>query len=141
MEDFLEAASDGNGKRTLLIVDDDTECTELLKAFFREKYHVRVANLASEAIEIVRNDAPSVIIVDLVMPSMDGFGIIHRLNESYESRIPTILLTGWKTQEVEECAVTMGCAAVVSKPVTLPALDELVSSLMSRAAACSVAAL
>lgn len=133
MDDNVGAQSDGNNQHTLIIIDDDAEWTELLKTFFLDKYRVRVANLASDAIDLVRKERPRVIIVDLVMPSMDGFGIIHRLRASSQEQIPTILLTGWKTQEVEECAATMGCAAVLAKPVSLVALDELVSSLMSRA--------
>jgi two-component system response regulator (stage 0 sporulation protein A) len=81
---------------------------------------------------MVRQEQPGAIIVDLVMPSIDGFGIIYRLNDSSLVRIPTILLTGWKTAEVEECAAAIGCAAVLSKPVDLPVLDEVVSAVMSR---------
>lgn len=124
---------------TLLIVDDDTEWTDVLRIFFRDKYAVRVVNSAHEAIEIVRQERPSVIIVDLVMPTIDGFGIIHRLNDSSQTRIPTILLTGWKTAEVEECAQSVGCAAVLSKPIDLSLLDEVVSATMSGRAVVSAA--
>jgi DNA-binding response OmpR family regulator len=128
---------DETNRRTLLVVDDDPDWTNVLKIFFRDKYHVRVVNSAREAIDIVRQEQPSLIIVDLVMPTIDGFGIIHRLNDSSQTRIPTILLTGWKTAEVEECATSIGCAAVLSKPIDLPELDEVVSAMMSRGAAVS----
>jgi CheY-like chemotaxis protein len=124
-------------RQTLLIVDDDTEWTRVLKIFFLDKYDVEVVNSAREAIEMVRRQRPSVIIVDLVMPTIDGFGVIHRLKDSTESGIPTILLTGWKTAEVEECAASVGCAAVLSKPIDLPALGEVVAAMMSRRAAAS----
>jgi CheY-like chemotaxis protein len=126
-------------RQTLLIVDDDTEWTDVLRIFFLDKYEVRVVNSAREAIEIVRQERPSVIIVDLVMPTIDGFGIIHRLNDSSQARIPTILLTGWKTAEVEECAQSVGCAAVLSKPIDLSVLDEVVSAMMSGQAVESAA--
>lgn len=126
-------------RQTLLIVDDDTEWTTILRIFFLDKYDVRVVNSACEAIDMVRREQPSAIIVDLVMPTIDGFGIIRRLNDSSQVRIPTILLTGWKTAEVEECAASVGCAAVLSKPIDLDALDEVVSAVMSRGAGASVA--
>ncbi|HET8678121.1 MAG TPA: response regulator, partial [Blastocatellia bacterium] len=109
MEIISSAKAEGLGYKTLLIVDDDTEWTELLRTYFHDKYEVRIANFAGDAIEIARNERPSVIILDLVMPSMDGFGMLHRLNDSTERRIPTSLLTGWNTAEVEECAAAAGC--------------------------------
>jgi CheY-like chemotaxis protein len=119
-------------QQSLLIVDDDKDWTDLLKLYFLEKYKVQVANSSCEAIEIICAQRPNVIIIDLVMPTIDGFGIINRLNDLKESSIPTILLTGWNTPEVKECATSVGCAAVLSKPVELNALDEVVSFLMNR---------
>src|ERR1051325_4125400 len=134
--DAIDIVRDGEPDRqTLLIVDDDRDWTNVLKRFFADKYHVQVVNSAHNVVDVVRQQQPSVIIVDLVMPSIDGFGVIYRLNDSSPVRIPTILLTGWKTAEVEECAASVGCAAVLSKPVDLPVLDELVSAMMSSGAA------
>ena len=138
--DAIDIVRDGEPDRqTLLIVDDDRDWTNILKRFFADKYHVQVVNSAHNVVDLVRRQQPSVIIVDLVMPSIDGFGVIYRLNDSSPVRIPTILLTGWKTAEVEECAASVGCAAVLSKPVDLPLLDEVVSEVMSRRALASVA--
>ena len=131
MEITSGAKAEGLDYKTLLIVDDDAEWTELLKTYFNDKYQVRVANFAVDAIEMARSERPSVIILDLVMPSMDGFGMLHRLNDSAERPIPTILLTGWNTAEVEECAAAVGCAAVLPKPIDLDALDAVVASVMN----------
>jgi two-component system response regulator (stage 0 sporulation protein A) len=140
MDRISGAQTEGLDYKTLLIVDDDAEWTELLSKYFFGKYHVRVANIATDAIEIARNERPSVIILDLVMPSVDGFGMLHRLNDTSERKIPTILLTGWKTAEVEECAAAAGCVAVVGKPVSLEALDQIISSIMCEAAGRPAAA-
>ncbi|HKP85752.1 MAG TPA: response regulator [Blastocatellia bacterium] len=119
-------------RQSLLIVDDDKDWTDLLRLYFLEKYEVQVVNSACEAMEVIRKEQPSVIILDLVMPMVDGFGIIRRLNDSSHARIPTILVTGWNTAEVEECATAVGCAAVLSKPIELDELDAAVSFVMSR---------
>ena len=140
MEINSGAKTEGLDYKTLLIVDDDAEWTELLRTFFHDKYEVRVANLAADAIEMARSERPGVIILDLVMPTMDGFGMLHRLNDSAERPIPTILLTGWNTAEVEECAAAAGCVAVLGKPVKLETLDEIISTIMCEAAARSTAA-
>jgi two-component system, response regulator, stage 0 sporulation protein A len=139
MDLIKEARTDGADQPTLLIIDDDAEWTDILKMFFLDKYRVEVINTACDAIEVARKHQPHVIILDLVMPSVDGFGVIHRLNDSGERRIPTILVTGWKTAEVEECAAAIGCAAVLSKPIDLGALDAVVSSVVNGSSATSAA--
>lgn len=118
-------------KKTLLIIDDDVEWTDLLRIFFSLKYNVCVSNHADEAIEAIRNELPSVIILDLIMPSVDGFGLMHRMNEVSLGKVPTILTTGWGNPDVEQCASAVGCAAVLTKPVSLVDLDAAVSSFMS----------
>ncbi|HYP28270.1 MAG TPA: response regulator [Blastocatellia bacterium] len=126
---------------TLLVIDDDADWTDLLKFYFISKYQVQVVNVAGDAIEAIKQSHPDLIIVDLVMPSMDGFGIIHRIRSTNDGQIPIILVTGWKTQEVEECAASVGCAGVFGKPVSLPHLEEAISSLVRAPAAVSAASL
>lgn len=121
---------DITNKKTLLVVDDDVEWTDLLKVFFSNKYAVSVANHADQAIKEILREAPQVIILDLIMPSVDGFGLMHRMREMLPTQVPTILTTGWGGTDVKECAESVGCVAVLSKPVSLIELDMLVSSLM-----------
>jgi DNA-binding NtrC family response regulator len=118
-------------KKTLLVIDDDVEWTDLLRIYFSQKYNVCVSNHADEAIEAIRSVLPGVIILDLIMPSVDGFGLMHRMNEVSLGEVPTILTTGWGNPDVEQCATAVGCAAVLMKPVSLVELDATVSSLMS----------
>jgi CheY-like chemotaxis protein len=139
MKGIKSAASDRSQRQSLLIIDDDKDWTDLLEIYFLEKYDVQVFNSACEAIETIRKQRPSAIIVDLVMPTIDGFGIIRRINDSSQARIPTILVTGWNTPEVQECATSVGCSAVLSKPVDLNVLDEAVSFVMNRKRALSSA--
>lgn len=117
-------------RKTLLVIDDDVEWTDLLRIFFSHKYNVCVSNHADEAIEAIRNELPGVIILDLIMPSVDGFGLMRRMNEVSLGEIPTVLTTGWGNPDVEQCAMAVGCAAVLTKPVSLEELDATVSSLM-----------
>lgn len=116
-------------KYTLLIVDDDVEWTDALRIFFSQSYEVCVANSSDDAIELIRAKPPKAIILDLVMPSVDGFGIVYRMNEMSLDGIPIVLITAWNNLDIEECATSIGCAAVLSKPVSLPELDSVLSSL------------
>lgn len=117
-------------KNTLLVVDDDVEWTDLLTVFFSNRYTVSVANHADQAIEAIQREAPQVMILDLIMPSVDGFGLMHRLKEILPKTVPTVLTTGWGGSDLKECAESVGCVAVLSKPVSLTELETLVSSLM-----------
>ena len=127
----MENGAGTTKKKTLLVIDDDVEWTDLLKIFFSHKYNVCVSNHAEEAIAAIRSELPSVIILDLIMPSVDGFGLMHRMNQVSLGEFPTILTTGWGNPDVEQCAAAVGCAAVLTKPVSLVELDATVSSLMS----------
>jgi DNA-binding response OmpR family regulator len=122
----LVIASD---RQKLLIVDDDLNWTDALRLFFLDKYDVEVINSAEDALDKIRSVRPDAIIVDLVMPTMDGFGFIRRMKDG-EADVPIILLTGWKTAEVEQCAASFGCAAVLAKPVEPALLDEVVSAVV-----------
>ncbi|HXU35788.1 MAG TPA: response regulator [Blastocatellia bacterium] len=121
---------DGMTKKALLVVDDDVEWTDLLRVFFSNKYAVSVANHADQAIEAIRREAPHVIILDLIMPSVDGFGLMHRMKDILPKTVPTVLTTGWGGSDLKESAESVGCVAVLSKPVSLTELETLVSSLM-----------
>lgn len=117
-------------KKSLLVVDDDVEWTHLLSVFFSNKYDVSVANHADQAMAEIRREAPHVIILDLVMPSVDGFGLMHRMRDTLADGVPTVLTTGWGGSDIKECAEAVGCVAVLAKPVSLTDLEMLVSSLM-----------
>lgn len=122
----LVTASD---RQKLLIIDDDLNWTDALRLFFLDKYDVEVVNSAEDALDKIRSAQPDAIIVDLVMPTMDGFGLMRRMKDG-EANVPTILLTGWKTAEVEQCAASFGCAAVLAKPVEPDLLEEIVSAVV-----------
>jgi CheY-like chemotaxis protein len=141
MKKNVSAIGDGKPRQSILIIDDDKDWTDLLTVYFNDKYEVQAVNSACDAMETIIKQRPNVIIVDLVMPTIDGFGILRRLKDSNQERIPAILLTGWGNAEVKECAESVGCAAVLSKPVDMNALDEMISSLISRKLLMSTAAM
>lgn len=117
-------------RKILLIIDDDVEWTDLLQIFFANKYDVHIAHSAIDAIEFIKDTRPSAMILDLVMPSVDGFGLMQRLSTMSNAEIPTVLTTGWVTADVASLAASIGCAAVLGKPVSLSELDGIVSGLM-----------
>jgi len=125
-----QATTDGANRQKLLIVDDDSYWAEALRQFFCDKYDVEVVNSAAEALDKLRQEVPAVVIVDLVMPVIDGFGLMRRLSDGACAPVPMILLTGWKTAEVEQCAASFGCDAVIGKTVDPGILEQVVAAVV-----------
>ena len=85
-----------SGDQFILVVDDNLDfalaCKDLLK---RDGFNVKIATRGEEAIKILEESIPSLIILDLVMPGMDGFNVVHALQSKEQwTNIPVVVLTG-----------------------------------------------
>ena len=83
-------------RHVLLLVDDDAENIEIVNSILCEKYEVRVATNGVKALELVnRQPTPSLVLLDVIMPHMDGYEVCKHLKENPKTRdIPVIFLTG-----------------------------------------------
>jgi len=84
------------GERSVLVVDDNQEFTLAVKRLLEtEGCKVEIANNGPEAFEILARSIPSIIFLDLVMPQMDGFAVIQRLQQDERwKKIPVVVLSG-----------------------------------------------
>jgi signal transduction histidine kinase/DNA-binding response OmpR family regulator/HAMP domain-containing protein len=85
-----------SGDQFILVVDDNLDfalaCKDLLK---RDGFNVKIATRGEEAVKILEESIPSLILLDLVMPGMDGFNVIHALRSKEQwTSIPVVVLTG-----------------------------------------------
>jgi signal transduction histidine kinase/DNA-binding response OmpR family regulator/CHASE3 domain sensor protein len=85
-----------SGDQFILVVDDNLDfalaCKDLLK---RDGFNVKIATRGEEAVKILEESIPSLILLDLVMPGMDGFNVIHALQSKEQwTNIPVVVLTG-----------------------------------------------
>jgi signal transduction histidine kinase/CheY-like chemotaxis protein len=85
-----------SGDQFILVVDDNLDfalaCKDLLK---RDGFNVKIATRGEEAVKILEESIPSLILLDLVMPGMDGFSVIHALRSKEQwTTIPVVVLTG-----------------------------------------------
>lgn len=88
--------------KRILMVDDDRDFVESTKAVLEEKYEVLVAYDGDEGIEKARAEKPDLIILDVIMPTEDGFSAAERLKEDPElSAIPIMMLTSFGTRVSE----------------------------------------
>ena len=102
----------------LLVVDDVQTNVLLLKALFgKEGYGILVANNGQEALEVIRNENPDLILLDVMMPGMDGFEVAERLkSEEYRCEIPIIFLTALDDTQSIVNGFKLGAGDFISKP-------------------------
>ncbi|WP_315971103.1 response regulator [Clostridium botulinum] len=103
-------------KQNILIIDDDTDIREMLINYFtKEGYLVGHACNGEEGLEVLKTNSFSLIILDVMMPKMDGYTMLIKLREY--SNIPVILLTA-KDQQIDKIkGFINGCDDYVVKPL------------------------
>ena len=106
-------------KDRVLVVEDDSEIREMLAAFLRaEHYDVATAADGEEALERVFEQAPDLVITDVMMPRLDGFELCRRLRSHRATRgIPVIVLTSRSEVESEVEGLELGADDYIPKPI------------------------
>ena len=112
----------------ILIVDDDPVIVRLLQINFRlEGYEVDTASRGEDALEKVRANRPDVVILDVMMPGIDGWEVCRQLKESPAVRhIPVIFLSARAQDEDRQRGYALGVDEYVTKPFDPMALVEKV---------------
>ncbi len=106
----------------LLIVEDDPDILNLLKTTLTfHGYRVGTARNGYEGLQAIQNERPALVIADIMMPQLDGFGLVNRLRISPEHRdIPVVLVTAtYVTPEDKEFAQNIGATLFIQKPIDL----------------------
>ena len=119
--------------KIVLIVEDSNVQNKMLQFLFASRgFIVEYATNGIEALGILHKTRPDVILLDLMMPEMDGFELYERLKENEQSReTPVIILSSLKKDEHRERLISMGACDYVEKPFNPADLVERVSkSLM-----------
>lgn len=105
-----------NGR--ILIVDDAMENIQILHQALQDEHDVLFAMNGAKALHIAHNQLPDLILLDAMMPDMDGYAVCAALRASVATRdIPIIFITALKTPEDETRALESGAADFISKPV------------------------
>lgn len=110
---------------TILLVDDMQDNIDLLRRILKPKgYSVLAALGGAQALDIVRATPPDVVLLDLVMPGMDGYEVCRRLKQDPRTRhIPVIIVTGQTEREANLKALEAGADDFVVKPVDAALLE------------------
>jgi CheY-like chemotaxis protein len=116
----------------ILIVDDERQNRQLLEVLLApEGYVLDMANGAAEALALVARQRPDLILLDVMMPGMDGYQLVAKLKaDSTTASIPVVMLTALDDRSSRSHGLTTGAAAFLTKPVDRHALQETVTALL-----------
>lgn len=108
-------------KARLLIVDDTPSNLDVLRELLGGRYQLRLATSGERALEIARGDPPDLVLLDIMMPGMDGYTVCRTLKSSETTRrIPVIFVTAMQQIEDEARGFDCGCVDYIIKPVSPP---------------------
>ena len=119
-------------KQTVLCVDDDKWNLELLEALLSpEGYAVKFSRSGAEALILVAEEIPDLILLDIMMPGMSGLEVLERLRVEERTRlIPVVLVTALHAEEDRIKGIAAGCDDFISKPFDKSELVVRVRSLL-----------
>ena len=106
-------------KPIVLVVDDTPENLTVLGELLQPRYRVRVANSGQRALQVVASTPrPDLILLDVMMPEMDGYAVITELRSNPGTRdIPVIFVTAMDADEDEERGLALGAVDYIAKPI------------------------
>lgn len=106
---------------TILVVDDTPENIDVLVGILGEDYQVRAARGGEQALKLVHKAPPDLILLDIMMPGIDGFEVCRRLKEDFTTRhIPIIFVTAKIEMKDELAGLDLGAVDYITKPVSPP---------------------
>ncbi len=106
---------------TVLIVDDAPSNLAILTETLRSEFDVRIATSGPEALRLVRETPPDLILLDILMPDMDGYEVCRRLKAQASTRnIPIIFLTAKGEVSDETMGLAIGAVDYIVKPISIP---------------------
>jgi|HigsolmetaAR206D_1030411.scaffolds.fasta_scaffold03935_2 DNA-binding response OmpR family regulator len=113
----------------ILVIDDDQAILDLLSTAFSEAgYDVTIASDGSEGLEFARTLAPDLIVVDLLLPRLDGYSLCRSLRQI--TNVPIMILSGMQDELHRIAGFELGANDFISKPFSLGELQARVRSLL-----------
>ena len=117
-------------RQKILVVDDSPLNTKIMETALIEDYEVLISHNGKEALSICNsNDPPDLILLDIIMPEIDGYEICRRLNRGVKTKdIPVIFLTSLTASRDIEFGLTLGAIDYITKPFSVPIIKAKIKN-------------
>ena len=116
-------------KPTILAVDDSATDRSLIEAGLAEEYNVITASNGIEALEKLEEETPDLVLLDILMPGMNGYEVYERMKEDeWTAGIPVILVTSKTSEEDEIKGLDLGVNDYITKPYNLRILKARIKT-------------
>ncbi len=119
----------------VLIADDNREFVDLLKDFMVEQPDIDIVGVAyngNEVLEILEEEIPDVMILDIIMPHLDGLGVLEKLKDYHFSKAPKIImLTAFGQENITQRAVELGASYYILKPFDMDVLVNRIRQVVT----------
>ena len=140
LEDEIEAAGEGaltdlwsdapEGKRKLLVIDDDPNVHDLINRNFGAQFAIVFAKNGNQGLEILRQQRPDLVLLDILMPGRDGWSVLAEIKSDPDlSGLPVIVIS---MLEADQKAQSLGANAHLMKPIDRQALHGEIQSLLGQ---------
>ncbi|MGE5627334.1 MAG: response regulator transcription factor [Solirubrobacterales bacterium] len=118
-------------KNLIYIVDDEINICNIIKSFLvKENFEVEIFHEGTSLMEAVNENEPSLIILDIMMPGIDGYSLCSQIREHYS--VPIIMLSARDTEPDKIAGLTIGADDYLTKPFSLVELTARIKSLLRR---------
>ena len=120
--------------KKILVVEDEPDIAELVQHYLgKEGFHPSIAKTGVEALTLARSTHPDLVILDLMLPQMDGFEVCKSLRQKPETAlVPIIMLTAKRDESDTVVGLELGADDYVTKPFSPKALIARIKSLLRR---------
>lgn len=118
-------------RHKVLVVDDELLNVELMCAYLEDEYDILKAYNGKDALDIIKNDVPDVILLDVMMPDMDGYEVCRVIRQDYQMAfIPIIMVTALTSRTDHMRGIETGADDFLKKPVSKFDLEKKITSLL-----------
>jgi len=135
--DLVERRKVSKGSPVALVIDDNPDCLRIARAMLAHLgYAARAASTPDEAIHLLMDDAPALLVVDICLPMMDGISLIKLVRRMRDlNGVPLVALSGVYPSkgQVQQALAAQGIYAFLSKPYTVASLRQAVDFAKSAA--------
>jgi DNA-binding response OmpR family regulator len=121
------------GKPVILLIDDERAYAEVIRdALMSYGIEVRLAHNAMEALEVYQEKVPDLILLDVMMPEIDGLTLLKWLREhSEKDRVPIHIVSAKAQEKDRDAALKAGADGFMAKPFTMEELKDLIARTFS----------